>query len=159
MPWQPIPANALQPWLPLHDLKLRYVQSPRTARVGEAAMVELEAIVDGARASQLPPFTLPDNADAQVFADPVQSDEQFIEGRPRTTLRRRIAIVPLKPGALSLPGPRIEWWDATQGVPRTAMLPPLQLQVAPGEIAPAMPDAGSITPARPAQDRANERCA
>ena len=66
-------------------------------------MVELEAIVDGARASQLPPFTLPDSADAQVFADPVQSDEQFIEGRPRTTLRRRIAIVPLKPGVLSLP--------------------------------------------------------
>ena len=143
---QPIPANAPQPWLPLHDLKLRYVQSPRAARVGEATMVELEAIVDGARASQLPAITLPESADAQVFADPVQSDEQFIEGRPRTTLRRRIAIVPLKPGALSLPGPRIEWWDATQGVPRTAMLPPLQLQVAPGEVAPAMPDAGSSTP-------------
>lgn len=143
---QPIPANAPQPWLPLHDLKLRYVQSPRAARVGEAAMVELEAIIDGARASQLPPFTLPDSADAQVFADPAQSDEQFIEGRPRTTLRRRIAIVPLKPGALSLPGPRIEWWDATQGVPRTAMLPPLQLQVAPGETPPDLPDAGSTTP-------------
>ena len=143
---QPIPANAPQPWLPLHDLKLRYVQSPRAARVGEATMVELEAIIDGARASQLPPFTLPDSTDAQVFADPVQSDEQFIEGRPRTTLRRRIAIVPLKPGALSLPGPRIEWWDATQGVPRTAMLPPLQLQVAPGETAPDLPDAGSTTP-------------
>jgi len=143
---QPIPANAPQPWLPLHDLKLRYVQSPRTARMGEATMVELEAIVDGARASQLPPFTLPDSAEAQVFADPVQSDEQFIEGRPRTTVRRRIAVVPLKPGALSLPGPRIEWWDATQGVPRTAMLPPLQLQVAPGEAAPAMPDAGSSAP-------------
>ena len=110
-------------------------------------MVELEAIVDGARASQLPPFTLPDSADAQVFADPVQSDEQFIEGRPRTTMRRRIAIVPLKPGALSLPGPRIEWWDADQGVARTAMLPPLQLQVAPGEAAPALPDEGSTAPA------------
>lgn len=142
---QPIPANAPQPWLPLHDLKLRYVQSPPAARVGEAAMVELEAIVDGARASQLPPFTLADNPDAQVFADPVQSDEQFIEGRPRTTLRRRIAIVPLKPGVLSLPGPRIEWWDAPQGVPRTAMLPPLQLQVAPGETAPGVSDAASTT--------------
>lgn len=144
---QPIPANAPQPWLPLHDLKLRYVQSPRTARVGEATMVELEAIVDGARASQLPPFTLPDSADAQVFADPAQSDEQFIEGRPRTIVRRRIAIVPLKPGALSLPGPRIEWWDAAQGVARTAMLPPLQLQVAPGEALPDPEDAGPATPA------------
>jgi hypothetical protein len=146
---QPIPADAPQPWLPLRDLKLRYVQSPRTARVGEAAMVELEAIVDGARASQLPPFTIADGADAQVFADPAQSDEQFIEGRPRTIVRRRIAIVPLRPGALSLPGPRIEWWDAAQGVARTAMLPPLQLQVAPGE-APTDPD--DAAPATPAAD-------
>lgn len=149
---RPIPADATQPWLPLHDLKLRYVQSPRTARVGEATMVELEAIVDGARAAQLPPFTLADSADAQVFADPVQSDEQFIEGRPRTIARRRIAIVPLKPGALSLPGPRIEWWDAAQGVARTAMLPPLQLQVAPGETA---SDPEISGPATPALDGAN----
>ncbi len=138
---QSIPANAPQPWLPLHDLKLRYVQSPRSARTGEAVTVELEAIADGASASQLPPLTLPESAQAQVFADPPQSDEQFIEGRPRTTLRRRIAIVPLQAGALSLPGPRIDWWDAAQGVARTAMLPPLQLQVAPGASATAAPDA------------------
>jgi hypothetical protein len=129
---QSIPADAPQPWLPLHDLRLRYVQSPRAARVGEATTIELEAIADGAGASQLPPIALADSAQAQVFADPVQADEQFIEGRPRTTLRRRIAVVPLQAGLLSLPGPRIEWWDVAQGVARTAMLPPLQLQVAPG---------------------------
>ena len=130
-----IPADAPQPWLPLHDLKLRYVQAPRSARVGEALTLELEAIADGASASQLPPLTIPDSSDAQVFADPAQTDEQFIEGRPRTTVRRRIAVVPLREGALSLPGPRIEWWDAAQGVARTAMLPPLQLQVAAGSTA------------------------
>ncbi|HQY81411.1 MAG TPA: BatD family protein [Thermomonas sp.] len=133
---RPVPADAPQPWLPLRDLRLRYLQSPRDARVGEATMVELEAIADGARASQMPVPGLAETDQAQVFADPVQADEQFIEGRPRTTLRRRIAIVPLKPGALSLPGPRIEWWDAGQGVARTAMLPPLQLQVSPALDAP-----------------------
>ena len=133
---RPVPADAPQPWLPLRDLRLRYLQSPRDARVGEATMVELEAIADGARASQVPVPGLAETDQAQVFADPVQADEQFIEGRPRITLRRRIAIVPLKPGALSLPGPRIEWWDAVQGVARTAMLPPLQLQVSPALDAP-----------------------
>lgn len=155
---QPIPANAPQPWLPLHDLALRYVQLPRSARAGEAVTVELEVIADGASASQLPPLTIPDSAQAQVFADPPQSDERFIEGRPRTTLRRRIAIVPLQAGALSLPGPRIDWWDAAQGVARTAMLPPLRLQVAPGANMPALPDgaptsgqvvAGDADPATP----------
>ena len=129
---RPIPATAPQPWLPLHDLQLRYLQSPRSARVGEAVTVEIEAVADGASTSQLPALTIPDSAAAQVFADPPQSDERFIDGRPRTTLRRRFAIVPLKPGALSMPGPRIDWWDAREGVARTATLPPLQLQVAPG---------------------------
>jgi hypothetical protein len=128
---QPIPSAAMQPWLPLRDLKLRYVQVPRSGRVGEATMIELEAIADGARASQLPPVAIAETPAAQVFADPAQSDEEFVDGRPRTTVRRRIAVVPLQAGALSLPGPRIDWWDAAQGVARTAMLPPVQLQVAP----------------------------
>ena len=143
---QPIPANAPQPWLPLHDLKLRYVQAPKQARAGEAVTIELEAIADGASASQLPPLAIADSPDAQVFAEPPQFDEQFIEGRPRTILRRRIAIVPLKAGALSLPGPRIDWWDAAQGVARTAMLPPLQLQVAPAASAAATQDAAQPLP-------------
>ena len=148
---RPIPATAPQPWLPLHDLQLRYLQSPRSARVGEAVTVEIEAVADGASTSQLPALTIPDSAAAQVFADPPQSDEQFIEGRPRTTVRRRIAIVPLKAGLLSLAGPRIDWWDAAQGVARTAMLPPLQLQVAPGADLPAAADAAqaSVQPQAP----------
>ena len=129
---QPIPANAPQPWLPLRDLKLRYLQAPKVGKVGEATTVEIEAIADGASASQLPGITMPDADGVQVFADPPQSDERFIEARPRTTLRRRIALVPTKPGTVELAGPRIEWWDAAQGVTRTAMLPPLRLEVAPG---------------------------
>lgn len=129
---QPIPANAPQPWLPLHDLKLRYAQVPRQAKVGEAATVEIEVQADGASAAQLPQIGLAATDGVQVFADPPQSDEQFVDGRPTTSLRRRIALVPLKPGVLGIPGPRIEWWDAAQGVARTAMLPPIQLQVAPG---------------------------
>lgn len=132
---QPIPANAPQPWLPLHDLRLRYIQAPKQASAGAAVTVELEMIADGASATQLPALTFPQSADVQVFAEPPQADEQFIDGRPRATLRRRIALVPLHAGSLSLPGPRIEWWDAAQGVARTAMLPPLQLQVAPGAVA------------------------
>lgn len=131
---QALPAGAPQPWLPLHDLKLRYAQAPTQARAGEAAAVEIEVIADGASAAQLPPVTLAETPGVQLFADPPQVDEQFVDGRPRSILRRRIAIVPLQAGTVSIGGPRIEWWDAAQGVARTAMLPPLQLQVAAGEV-------------------------
>lgn len=152
---QPIPAQAPQPWLPLHDLKLRYAQAPTRARAGEAVAVEIEVIADGASAAQLPPVTLADTPGVQLFADPPQIDEQFVDGRPRSILRRRVAIVPLQAGTVSVGGPRIEWWDAAQGVARTAMLPPLQLQVAPGEGVATNPEEAAAKPEADAETGAS----
>lgn len=140
---RPIPAGAPQPWLPLHRLALRYLQAPNQAFAGQATDVELELVADGATAAQVPPLALGDVAGAQVFADPPRVEEQFVDGRPRTTLRRRFSLVPSKPGLLSLPGPRIPWWDAGSGTARIAALPPLQLQVAAGTDAAA----GAASPA------------
>ena len=55
---QPIPARAPQPWLPLHDLKLRYAQAPTQARAGEADVVGIEVIPGVAIASPVPPVAL-----------------------------------------------------------------------------------------------------
>ncbi|HTL13739.1 MAG TPA: BatD family protein [Thermomonas sp.] len=132
---RPIPADAVQPWLPLRDLRLRYLRAPTAARVGEAATVEIELVADGASAAQLPPLALPAVDGVQVFADPPESDEQVVDGRPRTVLRRRFALVPLRAGEVAVPGPRIAWWDADAGQARTATLPPLRLTVAPGAAA------------------------
>ncbi len=132
---QPIPANAPQPWLPLRDLQLRYLQVPKQARAGVATTVELEMTADGASAAQLPVLAFPQSPDMQVFADPPQTDVQLVDGRPRATLRQRISIVPLHAGTLNLAGPRVDWWDATHGIARTAALPSLAFQVAPGAVA------------------------
>lgn len=131
---RPIPANAPQPWLPLHQLTLRYLQAPTQAFAGQAAEIELEMVADGATAGQVPALELGTVADAQVFADPPRVEVQFIDGRPRTVVRRRFSVVPARPGLLSLPGPRIRWWDAGSGSARIAALPPLQLQVAAGTV-------------------------
>lgn len=145
-----IPADAPQPWLPLHDLRLRYLRAPTVGRVGEAVDVEIEAEADGASAAQLPALDLPASSAVQVFADPPQADERLVEGRPRTLLRRHIALVPLQPGPLTIQGPRMVWWDVTAGVARTAALPPLRLQVAAGvqanatRAAPGTPPAASV---------------
>ncbi len=147
---QPIPAAAPQPWLPLRGLSLRYLKAPRQAFAGQAAEVEIELVADGATAAQVPAITLADVPGVQAFADPPQVEEQFVEGRPRTVVRRRIALVPARAGTQAVPGPRITWWDAVDGEPRTAVLPPLQLQVAPGAQPPASPDsAASASPPAP----------
>ena len=150
---QPIPPGAPQPWLPLHDLRLRYLQVPKEARAGAAAAVELEMTADGASPTQLPALAFPPSKDAQVFADPPQTDVQLVDGRPRTTLRQRISIVPLHAGPLSLAGPSVAWWDATQGVARSATLPPLHLEVAPGTATSGSRDEAGSQDATPSATR------
>lgn len=142
----PIPAAAPQPWLPLHALRLRYLQAPRQAFAGAAASIEVEAVADGATAAQVPEIALGTVAGAQVFAEPPRTEEQFVDGRPRTVVRRVFALVPTRPGTLVVAGPQIAWWDAVAGVPRSAGLPPLQLQVAAGASGEAVPASAAPLP-------------
>nr|WP_133479638.1 BatD family protein [Lysobacter segetis] len=145
---RPIPANAPQPWLPLRALSMRYLASPAQAQVGRAVDVVVEVVADGATASQLPELTLPAADGVQVFPERAQSDETMAEGRPHVRLQRRFSIVPTRAGRWAIPGPRIDWWDSRAGAARTATLPPITLQVAPG----AMPAAAAEVPAAAPED-------
>jgi len=140
---RPVPANAPQPWLPLHGLSLRYLATPQTARAGEAATMTIEATADGATATQMPELQLPAIDGAQVFAEPAQTDETFDDGRPQVKVTRKFSIVPSRAGALRIPGPRVAWWDVRAAAARTASLPDVRLQVAAG----AQGSAAASTPA------------
>ena len=148
---QPVPAGAPQPWRPLHDLRLRYVDAPASARAGEAATVVVEAQVDGAGAAAAPELVLGVPGGAQVFAEPAQVDERLQEGRPQATIVRRFSIVPAQAGPLRIEGPSLAWWDVEDDVARTATLPPIALDVAPGQ------GAFSAPPAAPATGRRGAR--
>ncbi|MGH8038979.1 MAG: BatD family protein [Stenotrophomonas sp.] len=127
------PDAAPQPWLPLHDLRLRYTAAPTRARAGEAATVVVEAVADGATHAQFPELpSLDVGPGAQVFPEPPQYDETFNGGTPRLTLTRRYSIVPRQAGTLVVPGPRLAWWDVKAGQARMATLPDLTLAVAAG---------------------------
>ncbi|RDZ26984.1 BatD family protein [Lysobacter silvisoli] len=135
-----MPANAPQPWLPLRDLQLRYQSTPPQLRAGSAATLTVELSADGATAAQLPELQLPPIDGVQVFADPAQSDESFVGGRPRVKLTRKFSLVPTRTGATRLDGLRLGWWDVGAGAPRNAELPPLQWTVAAADgSAPASP--------------------
>lgn len=137
------PANAPQPWLPLRDLRLRYVGAPQSLRAGEAATLVVEVIAQGATQAQMPELPAPSVAGAQVFAEPPQYDETFNAGSPQVKLTRRYSLVPNGAGKLTVPGLKVAWWDVRAGAAKTASLPDLNLQVAPG----AGGFAGSTLPA------------
>lgn len=129
---QAVPANAPQPWLPLQNLQLRYQSTPQDLRAGSAATLTLEAVADGATAAQMPELQLPAIDGVQVFAEPVQADERFVDGRPRVKLTRRFSLVPSREGQVRLSGVQMNWWDVRAGNARTTRLPPLSWTVAPG---------------------------
>lgn len=151
---RPIPADALQPWLPLHALSLRYLRAPTHAFAGAAATVEVELEADGATAAQAPALDWPPTPGVQVFPEPAQVQERFVNGRPQVSVRRVFALVPQQPGALSLPGPQVAWWNADAGRAQRAALPPLRLQVAPGNAAAASAGDGAAPAASPVVSRA-----
>src|SRR5690606_4745119 len=129
---RPQPGGAPQPWLPLRDLRLRYVAAPQSARAGEAVAFVVEAIASGATQAQLPELPVPSVTGAQVFAEPAQLDESFNGGTPQLKVTRRYSVVPNGAGVLSVPGIQLAWWDVRAGAARNASLPALRLKVAPG---------------------------
>lgn len=132
---QAVPANAPQPWLPLQNLQLRYQSTPQDLRTGSAATLTIEAVADGATAAQMPELQLPSIDGVQVFAEPVQADERFVDGRPRVKLTRRFSLVPSREGQVQLAGVQMNWWDVRSGNARTTRLPPLSWTVAQGSAA------------------------
>jgi hypothetical protein len=132
---QPIPAGAMQPWLPLRGLRLRWLEAPRSLRVGEAARITVEAVADGAVAAQLPALNLQIGDEAQLFPEAVQPDERFVDGRSQVTAVRSFSVLPGRDGTLRIAGPRIAWWDVQAGIARTATLPDLVVPVAPAAAA------------------------
>lgn len=126
------PADAPQPWLPLRDLRLRYVSAPQSLQAGQAANFVVEAIAQGATRAQMPELPTPSVAGAQVFAEPAQYDETVVDGTPQVTLTRRYSLVPNGAGTLLVPGLKLAWWDVRAGVAKTASLPDLKLKVARG---------------------------
>lgn len=138
------PPGAPQPWLPLRDLRLRYVGAPTAARVGEAATLIVEGVAQGATRAQLPEMPVPSVPGAQVFAEPVQYDETFTGGTPQVKWTQRYAVVPDRAGRLTVSGLGIPWWDVAAGAAKMARLPDLPLQVAAGVPALATAAAGAV---------------
>ncbi|KER84956.1 BatD family protein [Xanthomonas arboricola] len=148
------PANAPQPWLPLRSLQLRYTTTPQRATAGEAAQIVVEASARGATQAQFPELPTPSVPDAQVFAEPPQYEERFVDGSPQLRLTRRYSIVPNRAGPLVVPGLQVAWWDVDAAAAKTAALPDLTLDVAAGSGAFAAPAPAPTPAASPSPDNA-----
>ncbi|MBW8823926.1 MAG: BatD family protein [Xanthomonadales bacterium] len=148
------PANAAQPWLPLHRLELQVGNAPNAARAGQATVVTLRMQADGANAAQLPELQLTADNDAQVYPEAPTLEERDTGGRPQATVTRRYSVVPAHPGALHLQVTPIQWWNLANDQPAIAQAQPVTLNVAPGTGAFATSPAAATAPTDSSSDRA-----
>ncbi len=125
------PASAT--WLPAQDVKLSqsWSQSPDQFKVGEPITRTLTLTAEGAGAEQLPSLVPPTtNDELRYYPDKPELNTQASDAGLSATRTETVAIVPNKPGTLSLPAVKIFWWNTTANRLQTAELPEQIIMVA-----------------------------
>jgi len=118
---------ALQPWLPLNDLKLRSTMSEeQPLKEGKPVTLTLELTAKGALGEQLPSLEhqLPSDQyriyrDAVTVKNGVSRDGDYLIGSRKETY----TLIPLKDGWVRLPRITVGWWDVDKDKAMLAGLP------------------------------------
>ncbi len=144
---KPAPANHGSHWLPASQLTLsENWDSNQSWVVGEPVTRSLQLQAHGLSAAQLPELEIPLPDGLKSYPDqPELHDESDANGiiGSRT---QKLALIPTRPGRLTLPAISIQWWDTQQQTLRSSRLPARTIQVLPGASQPPTSQADSSTP-------------
>lgn len=143
------------PWLPAVSLTLSDESDlPSEIKVGEPLTRTLKLRAQGLGFEQLPELELKAPAGAEVYPDKpdtrTRDDGSWLYGE-RT---RKFAIVPTRPGSLTLPAVEVKWWNTTTDRIEIASLPAREITVTGAALAssPTAPGNVSPLPSTPAND-------
>jgi hypothetical protein len=138
---QPQPAGTPSPWLPAESLTLAesWSPDPPSFRVGEPVTRTIAITAQGLTAAQLPESIPGAPEGVKVYADRAQTETRA-EGDTLVVQKLlKAALVPNRPGELTLPEVRVPWWDTGADRQRVATLPARTVQVLPGPAGAAPP--------------------
>ena len=131
-----MPAPAMesgQTWLPAAGVELTeaWTTKPLSFTVGEPTTRTLIVRGLGVTAAHLPEIKVKSSDSIKVYADRPStrtlSEGDFVVGERKV----KLAMVPTRPGPLTLPAVGIEWWDTTTGKVRRTVLPEREVAVLP----------------------------
>ncbi|MGQ9427401.1 BatD family protein [Gilvimarinus sp. F26214L] len=120
-------------WLPARNVELdqHWSSDPSRFVVGEPLTRTITLRAEGLTSAQLPPLPDQDVDGLKIYTDQPQFDNlQSAQGITGHRVES-FAIVPTRPGKLTLPETRVQWWDTEAQQPRTATIPAQELTVAP----------------------------
>ena len=153
----PPPQAAAKPWLPARDVHIAEHWpdgEPRFA-VGQPVTRSIRIEADGVTGEQIPPPAAAGADGIRLYPDKPSFDSSIDDARVVGVREQRFAMVPLRPGALTLPEVMVSWWDIAADRARVARLPARTVTVLPAAdagptaIAAPMHTAPVTTPAAP----------
>ncbi|WP_295402909.1 BatD family protein [uncultured Thiocystis sp.] len=126
------PDGSETPWLPATSVQIadEWTPSQPTLRVGEPLTRTLTVTAQGVTAAQLPTLDLGALDGVQVYPDQPQGEDLSGASVPTAIKSFKVALVPTRAGALTLPEIRLPWWDTVADEPRVAVVPARTLEVA-----------------------------
>lgn len=147
-------------WLPAEQLVLNGAWQPdaKDVQVGEPVTLVLDIQAQGLTGGQLPSLA-PESVDGfNVYPDQAQRQTDSGDAGVTGHLQQKIAFLPERAGALTLPAIEVRWWDTRANRERVATLPGRVLQVSPaagqaaqetGARITSQPAADDVVPGRP----------
>ncbi|MCZ7598084.1 MAG: BatD family protein [Gammaproteobacteria bacterium] len=109
----PPPQAAARPWLPARDVSITEHWpdgEPRFA-VGQPVTRSIRIEADGVAGEQIPGPAAAGADGIRLYPDKPSFDSSIDDARVVGVREQRFAMVPLRPGALTLPEVTVSWWD------------------------------------------------
>jgi hypothetical protein len=151
---KPRPAAAHADWLPAEAITLHdsWQDKPPELKAGEPATRTITIEAKGLSASQIPPLSLGQPANARLYPEAADNQSRTDGKTIFGISTQKVTYIPNASGGLDVPAVELAWWDVGSDEPRRATLPALSFSVAPGVAGDATTPApvGRPTPTRSA---------
>ncbi|MCK7578360.1 MAG: BatD family protein [Chromatiales bacterium] len=130
---RPQPPGTGAGWLPATSIQLtdEWTPSPPVFQVGEPITRTLTLTAEGTTAAQLPDLGLGTLDGVQVYPDQPRGEDLADGPSPAAIKTLKFAVVPTRPGPLTFPEIRLDWWDTRTDRARVAVIPARTVQVSP----------------------------
>lgn len=132
---------AASDWLPSKGLALaqRWSQESKDLVVGEPITRSLTITAQGLQGAQLPSLKIGDGDGFKLYPDQPQTEDTVDASGVIGSRTESVAIVPTRPGQLTLPEIRVTWWDTKAGEERETRLDAVTVNVVPAGNPPTAP--------------------
>jgi hypothetical protein len=131
---QPRPAAAKGIWLPAEQITLHdsWEDNPPQLKVGEPVTRTITIDAKGSAASQIPPLSLAQPANARMYPETPDNQSRTDGNVVYGVSKQSVTYIPTAPGTLDIPAVELAWWNTSSNAPALAALPSQELKVEAG---------------------------